>query len=312
MIGGHLFKRTALALVVAGSTLAASLPALAESEIAVIVNKDPVTSFAIQQRVPFLRLRHVKGDLKQAATDELIDEALKKQETKRLGIRVPDEAVEAAYAKFANDNKLTADQLGQVLGHAGFSPKAFKDYIRVQMGWGQAVQASMRGGGQRLSETDVVQRMLAQGGNKPSTTEYQLQQVIFVIPPAKRDAMKAARMTEANGMRNRFSGCEGNYTIAKGLRDVTVRELGRVSQPELPEAWKDAISKISSSGTTPPLATEKGVEFIAVCSTRSISDDKVAAMVFQTQDLEKSRSGGEGPDAKLLAKLKSKAAIIRR
>ncbi len=310
MTGRQQLKRTAIAMLVAGSALLADLPTTAASEISVIVNKEPITTFAIQQRAAFVKLRRVKGDARQNAIDELIDEALKKQETRRAGIRISDAAVEQAFEKFAGDNKLTPDQLGEVLGRAGFSAKAFKDYIRVQMGWGQAVQASMRAPTQRLTEQEVVQRMLAQGGSKPTTTEYQLQQVIFVIPPAKRAAMKAPRMLEANGMRNRFAGCEGNFTIAKGLRDVTVRDLGRVSQPELPTAWKDAIAKIPSTGATPARETERGIEFIAVCSTRSISDDKVAAMVFQTQDLEK--GGNDGPDAKLLAKLKEKAAIIRR
>jgi peptidyl-prolyl cis-trans isomerase SurA len=311
MIAGHRLRTAALGLALAGAVLAVGAPAaLAASEISIIVNKEPITTFAIQQRMAFVKLRRVKGDPRQVATDELIDEALKKQETRRLNIRIPDGAVDQAFLKFASDNKLTPDQLGQILAHAGFSERAFKDYIRVQMGWGQAVQASMRSDAGKLSEEDVVQRMLAQGGNKPSTTEYQLQQIIFVIPPAKRAAMKSARMVEANGMRNRFSGCENNYAIAKGLRDVTIRDLGRISQPELPGLWKDPISKIGSSGVTPVQETEKGVEFIAVCSSRSISDDKVAAMVFQTEDLQK--SGKEGPDAKLLGKLKEKAAIIRR
>ncbi|WP_152045570.1 SurA N-terminal domain-containing protein [Aureimonas psammosilenae] len=311
MTGRRLLQRAALAMLVAATTAAATVPSMAASEIAIIVNKEPVTTFAIQQRIPFVKLRRMKGDPRQVATDELIDEALKKQETKRLGIRIPDEAVEQAFAKFATDNKLTNEQLGMVLSQAGFSAKAFKDYIRVQMGWGQAVQASMRSDTKRLSEQDVVQRMLSAGGNKPSTTEYLLQQVIFVIPPAKQAALKDTRMKEANGMRNRFTGCPNNYEIAKGLRDVTVRELGRVSQPELPSAWKESVSRISNTGTTPPLATEKGVEFIAVCSSRSVSDDKVAAMVFQTEEMENSRKAG-GPDAKLLEKLKSKAAIIKR
>ncbi|KAB0680670.1 SurA N-terminal domain-containing protein [Aureimonas leprariae] len=310
MIAARRLKVAALGLAVAASVLAAGQPALAASEIAIIVNKDPITTFAIQERMAFVKLRRVKGDPRQAATDELIDEALKKQETRRLNIRVPDAAVDQAYLKFASDNKLTPDQLGQVLGHAGFSQRGFKDYIRVQMGWGQAVQASMRNNAGKLSEEDVVQRMLQQGGNKPSTTEYQLQQVIFVIPPAKRAALKASRMTEANGMRNRFSGCENNYTIAKGLRDVTIRDLGRVTQPELPALWTDPISRLGKGGVTPVLETEKGLEFIAVCSSRSVSDDKVAAMVFQSEDLQKSSK--DGPDAKLLAKLKEKAAIIRR
>lgn len=310
MFAGHRLRIAALGLAVAGCVLAAGEPSLSASEISIVVNKEPITTFAIQQRMAFVKLRRVKGEPRQVATDELIDEALKKQETKRLNIRIPDAAVEQAYLKFATDNKLTPDQLGQVLAHAGFSDRAFKDYIRVQMGWGQAVQASMRNEAGKLSEEDVVQRMLAQGGNKPATTEYQLQQVIFVIPPAKRAGLKDSRMLEANGMRNRFTGCDNNYNIAKGLHDVTIRDLGRISQPELPGLWKDPISKVSAPGVTPVQETDKGLEFIAVCSSRSISDDKVAAMVFQTEDLQK--SGKDGPDAKLLGKLKEKAAIIRR
>ncbi|MBC8128961.1 MAG: peptidylprolyl isomerase, partial [Rhizobiaceae bacterium] len=111
-------------------------------------------------------------------------------------------------------------------------------------------------------------------------------------------------------MRARFSSCPGNYEFAKGLRDVTVRELGRVPQPALPAAWKDAITKIASTGATPPQETERGVEYIVVCESRAVSDDRVAAMVFQTQDLEK--LGQSEPDAKLLKDLRDKAAIVRR
>jgi peptidyl-prolyl cis-trans isomerase SurA len=314
MTASRFIQRSTLALLlscvgVAGVGLG-SLPAHAASEISVIVNKDPVTTFSIKQRANFLKLRRVKGDLTKAASEELIDEALKKQEIRRRGISIPDAAVEGAFQKFASDNKLQPAQLSQVLGQAGFSEKAFKEYIRVQMGWGQAVQASMRSGSGRVSEADAVQRMLAQGGNKPKTTEYTLQQVIFVIPEAKRAAMKGGRMQEANSMRSRFRSCAGNYEFAKGLRDVTVRELGRVPQPALPERWKASVTAIASAGVTPAQETERGIEYIAVCEQRSISDDRVAAMVFQTEDMAK--GGNSEPDAKLLKSLRDKASITRR
>jgi peptidyl-prolyl cis-trans isomerase SurA len=313
MTASRFLQRSALALLLScagvGSLRLAIVPALAASEIAVIVNKDPVTTFAIKQRASFLKLRRVQGDLTKAATDELIDEALKKQEIRRLGINVPDSAVETAFQKFASDNKLQPAQLSQVLSQVGFSDKAFKEYIRVQMGWGQAVQASMRSGGGRLSESDAVQRMLSQGGNKPKTTEYTLQQVTFVIPEAKRAATKAARMQEANAMRSRFVSCADNYEVAKGVRDVTVRELGRVPQPALPERWKASISSIANIGPTPAQETERGIEYIVVCAQRSVSDDKIAAMVFQSEDNQKGKSE---PDVKLLKSLRDKASITRR
>ena len=300
-----------LGLATLGSTIVMPERAEAASSIAVVVNGEPITTYQIRQRAAFLKLRRVGGNPTQKATDELIDEALKKQEMRRQRVSIPDEAVNAAYANFAKGNKLTEAQLGQVLSRAGFSSDGFKDYIRVQMGWGQAVQKRVRST-ERLSEQDVVQRMLAEGGKKPTTTEYTLQQVIFVIPDGQRGALLGNRKREAEAMRARFQSCESTYQVAGGLRDVTVRDLGRVAQPELPGMWKDAVMQTSPGRTTPAKETERGVEFIAVCQARKISDDKAAAMVFQARELEALNDSDKGPDAKVLADLRKEAQIVRK
>ena len=100
MIVGNVARRAALAFVLAGSA-AATLPATtvsvqAASEIKAVVNGMPITSYQIRQRAAFLKLRRVGGNATQKATDELIDEALKKQEIGRRGIAIPDEAVDEA------------------------------------------------------------------------------------------------------------------------------------------------------------------------------------------------------------------------
>lgn len=283
----------------------------AASEVAVVVNGQPVTTYQIRQRAAFLKLRREGGNLTQKATDELIDEALKQQEARRRGIKIPDEAVDDAFANFAKQNKLTTAQLSEVLSRAGFSAPGFKDYIRTQMSWGQAVQASLRRN-ETVSEQEAVQRMLAQGGKKPTTTEYTLQQVIFVVPEAERGAKLSLRKREAEGMRSRVSNCDATYDIAKQLRDVTVRDLGRVAAPELPPRWKEAIERTSTGKTTPVQETERGAEFIAVCNTREVSDDATAAMVFRSRDLEQLGKNESGPDKALLEKLKKNAQIVRK
>ena len=298
---------SALAALLITSGLSAA-PAQAASEVKVIVNRQAITTYQIQQRAAFLKLRRAPGGT-EAATDELIDEALKSQEMRRRGIQIPDAAVDEAFARFARDNKLTEAQLSEVLGRAGFSAKGFKDYIRVQMGWGQAVVANVRQT-ERITEQQAVQRMIQDGGKKPSTTEYTLQQVIFVVPQDKRSSQLDRRMSEANSMRQRFTSCPATYDIAKGLRDVTVRDLGRIPQPELPPRWKDEIVSAARGKTTKAQATERGVEFIAVCDSRSVSDDQTAAMVFQAKELE--AMGKKEPDKEFLKKLRDKAAIIRR
>lgn len=305
--------RAALAFSVAGAAMATGPAAWnvaeAATSIRAVVNDEAITNYQVDQRAAFLKLRRTSGDVRQKALDELIDETLKKQEIRRRGIQISDEAVNGAYAKFAADNKLTEEQLGQVLAQAGFSAEGFRDYIRVQMGWGQAVQAKLRQS-EKLSEQDVVQKMLAQGGEKPQTTEYTLQQVIFVVPEGQRSTV-AARSTQANAMRSRFQSCQSTYDLAASLRDVTVRDLGRVAQPELPPRWKDDIIAAKVGGTTPVKETERGVEFIAVCNARSISDDKAAALVFQSRELE-ALGKQEEPDADYLKELKENAQIVRR
>ncbi|KAA0971203.1 peptidylprolyl isomerase [Aureimonas fodinaquatilis] len=280
--------------------------AVAATQIRVVVNKEAVTSYQVQLRQAFLKLRRSPATA-EAATNELIDEVIKRQEMRRRGVSVPDAAVDAAFANFAKQNKLSEAQLGQVFSQAGFTAAGFKEYIRVQMGWGQVVRMNTQQA-ERLSEQDVVQRMLQQGGKKPSTTEYMLQQVIFVVPEG---SAKERRTGEANSMRQRFRSCNETVQLAQGLRDVTVRDLGRITQPELPPRWKDEVSRLSTGGTTRPQVTERGVEFIAVCSARNVSDDRAAQLVYQAQDLESLSQNAE-PDAALLKRLRDAATIVRR
>jgi peptidyl-prolyl cis-trans isomerase SurA len=281
----------------------------AATEVRYVVNGMPVTSYDIDKRAAFLRLQRRKGDVRQLATQEMIDQALRTVEMRRLGIEVSDQAVEGAFANFAKSNKMNSEQMDKVLAQSGVTSRHFKDFIRAQLGWSQALGARFRATG-RLSEQDVVQRMLQQGGQKPSATEYLLQQVIFVVPASERGARLAQRRREAEAMRNRFTGCEATVEFAKGLVDVTVRELGRVLEPELPSDWAELIKATKAGQATKVRDTERGVEFIGVCSEREVSDDRVAQMVFQNEAPVEEKA--EELSEKYMAELKEKARIIER
>jgi peptidyl-prolyl cis-trans isomerase SurA len=297
---------TSLALPAAHGGFAAQ----AASTIKVVVNNQAITSVDLSRRVAFLRLQRTKGNLNQIAREQLIEEALKTQEINRTRAGASQAEVDAAFERFASSNKLKVAQLNQILAQAGVTSKHFKEFIRVQMSWPRLVQARYGGAGGKLSNEQLVAKMLEQGGNKPSTTEYILQQVIFVVPANKRsNAVIGARKREADQLRGRYTGCQGTRDIVTGLRDVTVRELGRFLQPQLPPDWKPLIEKTKSGGATTTRVTEKGVEFIGVCSSRSVSDDVAAAMVFQAENSE----AGDTDDAKkYLEELRSRAVIANK
>ena len=297
------------ALLVAATSASITMmtpPAFA-SQIKYVVNNVPITTVDIQHRAAFLRLQRRKGD----AANEMIEQTLRLAEAKRLGIRISDAQVDAAYQRFATTNKMQLKQLDGVMAQSGVGKRHFKEFIRTQMAWNQALSARHRsesGGG--MSEQDAVRRMLDKGGAKPTAMEYMLQQVIFVVPANERSATLAKRKREADAMRARFNGCSTTHEFAKGLIDVTVRDLPRVLAPQLPPEWADQIKATKVGGATATRETDRGVEFIGICSSREVSDDKVAQMVFQSE-------GSTNKDADELSKkyveeLRKKARIVER
>lgn len=305
MARNHIIAAALFAVIGSSVTVGTILPAAA-SEIKVVVNGAPITDYDISRRAAFLKLQRKKGDAK----EELTEEALKRQELRRLNLLVGDGEVNDAFARFATNNKMTLAQLNSVLDKAGVTAQHFKEYIRIQMSWGRALATRNRSqGGAKFTEQDAVQRMLKDGGKKPVSTEYQLQQVIFVVPANKRDRL-AKRRSEANAMRAKFNGCDGTRDIAKGTLDVTVRDLGKFIEQELPPEWAAQVKSTSVGHATATLDTDKGVEYLGVCATRQVSDDRVARMVFaQEQNSGKGDATAEAVDKKYLDELRAKAKI---
>lgn len=306
---GFLAAMLVLGTISATVPIAVGVQSAQATEIKVIVNNAAITSYDIARRAAFLRLQHKKGNLQQQAVSDMIDQTLRLQEMKRLKIDVPDAEVDKAFANFASQNKISPAQLTQALAQGGVTADHFKQYIRSQIGWSRVLQARYRAT-EQVSEQDAVQKMLQQGGKKPTAKEYMLQQVIFVIPDGKKGALLPKRQREAAAMRTRFQNCDTTRDFAKGLIDVTVRDLGRVLEPELPPDWKKQVIDTSPGHATQTRVTDRGVEFIGVCSSREVSDDRVAQMVFQSE--ESNDKVGKDLTDKYMKELHDKASIVRR
>lgn len=305
-------RRAAAALALVGLLAAggsAAITPAAATDIRYVVNDRAVTSYDIDRRVALLRLMRRSGNLRDLAAKEMVDQVLHQQEMARAGINITQDMVDDAYANFAASNKLSTSQLDQILAQSGVTKEHFQEFMRVQIGWGRLVQSRSRSSA-GLSDQDVVQKMLQQGGQKPTATEYMLQQVIFVVPAAQRGQLLAKRKREAQAMRDRFNGCATTVDFAKGLIDVTVRDMGRVLAPQLPPEWKEQITNTQPGHATPVRETDRGVEFIGVCSTREVSDDRVARMVFQSE--EASGSSFERLSEEYTNELREKARIVSR
>jgi peptidyl-prolyl cis-trans isomerase SurA len=274
------------------------LPAHAE-QIAATVNTTVITSSDVTKRVGLLRLRGVKGNLQQVAKQELVDEVLMRMEVIRTGTSVSTEDVDAAFARFAAGNKMTAAQLTQILQRAGVGADHFKAYIGVSMSWPRTVGARFggSGGGNRMTNDQFVAKLKENNGQKPTVTEYVIQQVIFVVPEKKR-ATAGKRKAEAEASRKSFPGCKQAKVFAAGYKDVSVRQQVRVLETQFPDEMREQLTKLSEGGTTKVTLGQYGAEYYAVCQKRQVSDDLAAQVTYEKQDIKEAEKEAENPNSK--------------
>lgn len=297
----------ALALIGLGAALPA-FPAAADSSIRITVNDDPITSYDISQRVLLMKITGEKGGEK-AAIQQLIDETLELKDARIHGIIVPDARVNAAYASIADRMKMTPDKLTKALGSAGIAADSLKRRIRVQMAWGQVVDARSKFS-VSVKSSDIAKALQAQGDpGKITNTEFTLQQIIFVAPKGSSAGFLAQRRREAENFRLRYAGCDKAVDQAKGLRDVVVKSLGRRTTDQLIGEDGKEVQNTPVGKTTHPSASDQGVMLIAVCSSRKLDSNAAAVSEAESKlSLEASKNVG----ADYLKKLRDKAVIKYR
>lgn len=298
--------RLTAALIAISITLV--LPAAADSSIRVLVNDKAITSFDIAQRAKLMALAHEKGGVKDA-TEQLINELIEIDDAKKHGFSLPDSRVNDAYTRIGQNMKMTPDQLTKALASQGIVPDTLKRRIRAQIIWTQLIQAKSRAES-GIKSSDITKALLSD--NKPDklqTTEFTLQQILFVVPKGSSAGYVAQRRREAEGFRLRFAGCDKSIEQAKGLKDVVVRNIGRRAANELTGADGKEVQNTPIGKTTAPQSLDDGVILVAVCGTRSISGDSLARNDIETK-LMAEQTKGVGDE--YLKQLRGKAVIQYR
>jgi peptidyl-prolyl cis-trans isomerase SurA len=267
--------------------------ALAQTSIKVIVADQPITSYEISQRARFIQLTQRNANPTKVATEELIDEKLQLAEARRRGITVSEGEVNDAFAGIASRLKMTPDQLVKALKSSGVDAKTFKDRIRAQIAWGKVVREKFRAT-VAVSEQDVIAALQTKADpaktDKATTTEYELNQIIFVVPAKASPAVAAQRQKEAEQLRGRFTSCAEGVAFTKGLTEVVVKPLGRRMQSDLTDENVKMLDEMEIGRLTPPQRTENGVEMVALCGRRVLQSDAAARATIEGELLDEQGS----------------------
>ena len=266
---------------------AAPPPAAGGGQVVALVNGDPITALDVVQRMRLSELMMHKAQSRQDALEELINEKIKLQQARNLKIEITDAQVDKVFAGMAQRTSRKTAEFAAALTQAGIDMPRFKTRLRAELGWRQVLEQRAPGVFQ-VRDADLVAILMAHGeAAQTKATEYSLQQIIFVVPRNAPDAVRTARMKEAEALRSRFSSCEQDMTLAREVREVVIKEpIVRLST-DVAVQYKQLLDRTPDGKMTPPEITATGIEVVAVCSRKEVVADVSSRREFKEELLTK-------------------------
>jgi len=266
-------RALSLAALALAAVLATSLPACAQ--VVAIVGGEPITEVDIQQRSRLIELSTQKKPPRQEVLDDLIDDKLKVQLSKRYIAEVPKRDIETAFANMARRAGMTPAQFAKSTASQGVSAEALKARIHADFVWTQIIRGKFQGSLQ-VGDKEVEVKMQGANPQDPVNYEYKLRPVLFLLPRGAAPTALEARKKDAEALRARFQSCEEGLRSAMALPDVAVRETITRQSADLGEAQRKVLNDTPVGRLTPPDFTPQGVEVFAVCSKTTATGDTPA------------------------------------
>ncbi|MGB8997678.1 MAG: SurA N-terminal domain-containing protein [Pseudolabrys sp.] len=254
-------------------TLTFAAPTTSYAQVVVIANGSPITEYDIQQRMKLDAISQ-KSPNRQQAINDLIDDRLKIARAKVYGLEVGDSEITGAFENMAGRQHITLAQFTQVLERSGISPNTVKARIRAEMTWQQLIRGKYNSSLQ-IGDSDIAKALKDKNeGDAPAVGYiYTLYPVMVVVARGSSEATISAKRSEAENLRSRFASCADGLAMARGLRDVAVRDPITRNSSDLSPQLRDLLGNIQVGRLTPPEVTAQGLQMFAVCNKKESATD---------------------------------------
>jgi peptidyl-prolyl cis-trans isomerase SurA len=211
---------------------------------------------------------------KKEAQEELIEERLKLQEAKKIGVDVRDEDVKRIMKGLADRNKMTEEQFAQHIKGLGVDINTMKERFKAQYAWREVIRR--RFAAQiSINQRDIDRVISASAGDAgEDTVELQVQKITLAFQPKLDQAGMARRYVEAEGLRRKLSGCKNMAAVAKDAPDAKHEDLKFIKPAAVAEPTRSMLLSAKDGDVLPPTTASAGIEIYAVCGRRSISADE--------------------------------------
>lgn len=255
-------------LIIAGSIFAAPKVSSQTLGIAAVVNDDVISLYDLEARVHLLLVTsnqkatpELRTRLSRQVLNRLIDEKLKMQEAKRLGVRVAKRELDNAFADMEKRNKLPKGGLIDFLRSNGVDHLVLLDQIEASLAWGSAVNRTFRS--QITVSEEEIDEVIAEiqaGKGKP---EYLASEIFLPInnPNQANEVLNNAnRLMDLLQKGASFVALARNYS--QSATAAIGGDLGWVRHGQLAKEVNTALIQLKKGMASTPVRSVAGYHII--------------------------------------------------
>ncbi|MDM7457847.1 MAG: peptidylprolyl isomerase [Paracoccus sp. (in: a-proteobacteria)] len=251
--------RHILSGLILATALGMAAPVAAQSPFqpVIYVNDSAVTRYEVEQRQRFMRFLGAAATTPADAQDALIDDRLRVQAARRLGIEITPEGLAAGQEEFAGRAGLTTAELIARLGAAGIESEVFRDFIEAGTVWREVVRARLL---PQINVSDAeVEQELRRVLETPIIDRVALSEIIIPAPPGQeaQALALAERIAASNPTEAQFAAAAREFSAVPSGQQGGRLEVVRLDN--LPPSLVPIITALSPGQVTQPLTVEGAV-----------------------------------------------------
>lgn len=249
--------------------------------IVAVVNSEPITYQELNQEVRRVGQQIAQQGKAMPAADELrrlvlervISDRAQLQLAREQGIRIDDAAVDRAEQSVANQSGVDVDALRQKLAKDGVTPTAFRSNLRDQLTLSRLHEREVEST-IKVSDVDVARAIQEQQASNtdPFTFEYNLAQILIVVPEKASGEQSAALFLQAQKLLQRARAGED---FAKLVQEYSAAdrknggEIGLRRGDRLPPAFVTAVQSLQPGELAEVVRTGAGFHILKLVERKA-------------------------------------------
>ncbi|MFV0409937.1 MAG: peptidylprolyl isomerase [Paracoccus sp. (in: a-proteobacteria)] len=255
-----------VALAASLSAIAGTAPMAQDFSPVVYVNNAVVTRYEIDQRVRFMKVLNAGDANAEAAEKALIEDRLRIEAARQIGIEVSDEGLEEGLSEFAGRAGLSTGEFITLLEKNGVQRQAYRDFIKSGIAWREVVRRRIAPS-VSVSDAELDQAM-KRIVETPLVTQVLMSELIIPAPPGQEEAVmaQAENITQTAKSEAAFADAARRYsatpTRSRGGR------LEWMAIENMPPSLRPIILSLKPGQMTPPLSVPGAVVLFYLRDTK--------------------------------------------